>query len=472
MRRKYITKKVFSVTTIAIMFLMTLVPFQTSHADGLGSISGVVWTDVNMNGQRDAGEPRIQGKKVELYIGRNGQTINTFTDSNGAYQFTNLWSGDHLLSIIGDPGVLSTTMNAAGVDDTVDSDFDHGNWASLVIRLSVDQQRLNVDCGWWPEPNITPTPAPPTPTPTPTPGGGSISGVVWQDINPDGRRDEWENRRSGVWIGLRDGADQYITGTQADEEGNYAFTGLSAGTYHLDIGRPASSWFTITDAAGVDETLDSDFSGNVWPNAIVTLQEGQQAVLDCGFISMLDEVNTFTIYGFIWLDENRNGVWNDETLYREIEVSIYNVDTGTTDTVTSHNGRWEYVGRGTFDITFPIPDGYFLTATDAGADDFIDSDFSLLPNVSPSTATIRVKNDEGWYDLNMISVDVGAGIYGLNTPTPTLAADRTPTPTPVDPDIPQTGDHNEIALMILALGAGALLLIAALFWRRKSKQSM
>jgi len=57
-------------------------------------------------------------------------------------------------------------------------------------------------------------------------------------------------------------------------------------------------------------------------------------------------------------------------------------------------------------------------------------------------------------------------------PTPTLEPDRTPTPTPVDPNVPQTGDHNDVALIILVLGAGVALLVAALFWRGKSKQAV
>lgn len=153
------------------------------------------------------------------------------------------------------------------------------------------------------------------------------------------------------------------------------------------------------------------------------------------------------------------------------------------------------------------------TANSAGADVSsaqANTTISLIPATSMSHLADYGFTVDGWYwdktgaryastaDANKVeyvpnqsvALDVITGIRALTTPTPTptptptatpkptptptptLAADRTPTPTPVDPDIPQTGDHNEISLMILALGTGALLLIAALFWRRKSKQSM
>src|SRR5258708_5876801 len=58
-----------------------------------GSISGLVFNDLNGNGIKDAGELGIAN--VKILIGGSG--IEASTDANGVYQFTNLAAGTYTL---------------------------------------------------------------------------------------------------------------------------------------------------------------------------------------------------------------------------------------------------------------------------------------------------------------------------------------------------------------------------------------
>jgi hypothetical protein len=56
---------------------------------GAGTLNGTVWLDANFNKVPDAGEPRLQGWTVSLFL--NGvQLQSVLTDANGVYRFSNV----------------------------------------------------------------------------------------------------------------------------------------------------------------------------------------------------------------------------------------------------------------------------------------------------------------------------------------------------------------------------------------------
>jgi len=71
-------------------------------------------------------------------------------------------------------------------------------------------------------------PLPPPPPPPLPPTGGEISGAVYNDANGDGLRDPTEVGL-GSWFVMLAGTT--VPPVQTDANGNYAFTGLSAGSY-------------------------------------------------------------------------------------------------------------------------------------------------------------------------------------------------------------------------------------------------
>jgi hypothetical protein len=122
-----------------------------------------------------------------------------------------------------------------------------------------------------PIPPHTHTPTPPhtpTPTPTPTPAQSTLLGLVWEDRNRDGRRDEGEPGIPGLLVTLKPAAthllspqkDRYAT---ADADGLYRFEDVVPGAYALEIQTLPRHWPTtatrVTVAAALHQTVEVNF---------------------------------------------------------------------------------------------------------------------------------------------------------------------------------------------------------------------
>jgi len=74
----------------------------------VGAIRGVVFYDLDADGEREAGEPPVGG--VELRLSREGAPLATYTTmGDGLYQFTDLAEGPYALMQTDVPGYISTT---------------------------------------------------------------------------------------------------------------------------------------------------------------------------------------------------------------------------------------------------------------------------------------------------------------------------------------------------------------------------
>jgi hypothetical protein len=121
-----------------------------------GNVCGMVWSDTNNDGVRDAGELPIEGAVVTL----NG--FSTATDANGYYQFV-ADLGTHQVIVQIPPGLQPSPANV-GADDTIDSDGVSdglGNSVATIV-LTVDQGfTADTDFGF----GVTPVAQPGTGTP-------------------------------------------------------------------------------------------------------------------------------------------------------------------------------------------------------------------------------------------------------------------------------------------------------------------
>ena len=105
----------------------------------------------------------------------------TFTEGNGLYRFFNLTPGEQYRVRVYRPDGFVFTAQNAGSDDLIDSDVGFAGSASdyewsWFVTLSADEQKTDLDVGFYsivpiatPTPTNTPTLNPaPTSTPTPT----------------------------------------------------------------------------------------------------------------------------------------------------------------------------------------------------------------------------------------------------------------------------------------------------------------
>ena len=82
----------------------------------LGSISGTVWLDTNLNGVRNPGEPGMSGVTVSLRSGGCGGSVvaTATTSGSGGYSFTGLAAGNYCVSVALSCGTCSGYCSVAG----------------------------------------------------------------------------------------------------------------------------------------------------------------------------------------------------------------------------------------------------------------------------------------------------------------------------------------------------------------------
>jgi len=114
----------------------TVTATDPSHylGTGLASLGDTVWNDANSNGVQDNGEKGIAGALVKLML-PDGTTLNTTTDADGKYLFTDLVPGKYtvelVMSSIPTPSEGELKLTTAGSftvilaagDNDLDSDF-------------------------------------------------------------------------------------------------------------------------------------------------------------------------------------------------------------------------------------------------------------------------------------------------------------------------------------------------------------
>jgi serine-aspartate repeat-containing protein C/D/E len=191
----------------------------TQVSPTVGSISGFVVRDANLNGVIDLGEPGVSGATVQLFLG-GGFIQQTTTGANGGYSFTNLPTGFYQVveivpagytAVNSFGGVNGTALTATNIAVSVVANVNSsGN--NFLIRLV-----------------------------GPPPGGGpnTISGFAIRDLNTNGQADN-EPGLAGMFITLQDGTGTTVGTVLTDSTGAFSFTGLANGTYTLFASPPLS----------------------------------------------------------------------------------------------------------------------------------------------------------------------------------------------------------------------------------------
>lgn len=133
-------------------------PEDLNEKEHKNSVSGVAWLDINQDGQRQEGEPLLNGINVMLVDADNATSIKdkTITDSNGLYRFENLKKGKYIIIFIYDTNKYALTeYKKAGVNLLINSDAMNEEITlsgkkekvGLTEILSVDASIKNIDIG-------------------------------------------------------------------------------------------------------------------------------------------------------------------------------------------------------------------------------------------------------------------------------------------------------------------------------------
>jgi uncharacterized repeat protein (TIGR01451 family) len=205
-----------------------------------GAVGDFVWLDSNRDGIQDAGEDGISNVTVELL---QGDTVvrSAVTDAGGAYGFGSLCPATYTVRVKADTlpvGVIASPVNAGG-----DTATDSNAQSSTVVLSSYGSTDTSIDFGYN------------------TPCAATIGDLVWHDANLNGVQDSGELGIANVSVSLiRDGTTVAVDTT--DASGLYAFGGLCAGSYVVEV-NPGSlpgggGWLASPANAGANDAADSD----------------------------------------------------------------------------------------------------------------------------------------------------------------------------------------------------------------------
>ncbi len=344
-------------------------------------INGIVWHDINGNGQRDGGDGVCpQNVNVTLFDNSTGLTVTTNAsggpltnpvNTNNTYQFQDLPPGDYYVEF-SEPGGsyptgLHLTLQQVGAPAT-DSDPDRVTGQSDVIALN-GVNVTNIDAGYFLV--------------------GQVGDFVWEDLNGDGQQGGTEPGLGGISVELVFAAG----GTALDVDGNplgavnttaagsYIFDQVPPGTYQVqfEVNPVAASGNTLyftQQNIGPDAT-DSDANkttGLSEPSFVIVSAGPENIDIDAGYYQKC------TISDFTWHDLNGNGIQDGGEPGLDVGIVItklapagpFNEVDGVTayiPGISSAGGAYIYdnLPPGEYKLTFAKPANYFFTLQNAGS---------------------------------------------------------------------------------------------------------
>ncbi len=312
------------------------------------SVWGRVFADTNGNGLDDPADASQGGRTVQL-LDANGNTLSTTTTAGGGYySFSGLSNGQYAVRV-SPPSGWAVTLRDAG-DDTIDSDVD-STGRSDTFTLDSTNPVIARDAGLY--------------------QNGSISGRAWEDANGNGIFDSGETVLGSRTARLLDatGTTVIATTTTATSDGSYSFTGVTPGSYLVEI-VPGTGYALTTQYQGTDPTIDSD-GDPATSRAPVPVSSGLvMANIDFGLYRPVQ------ISGRVWVDTDADGVQDTgEVGLANALVTLYALDGRQVACVyTDSNGNYQFTGvaPGGYDLGFDQPSGqetaYDFTLQDQGSD--------------------------------------------------------------------------------------------------------
>ena len=277
-----------------------LVPGNNSSTASISvkhRVSGKVYYDANESSSYNNGEEPFKDVTVQL-VGADGNVVaTTTTDADGNYSFTGLDAGTYTVKV-------TKAGELAGLDQTEDPDGTKDN-ASGAITLNADHPvQENVNFGYVKK--------------------HAISGTVYLDQNRDKTKNTGDIDLSGVTVKLLDPSGNVVATTTTDADGNYSFTGLSDGTYTVQVDKTGP-------LADTEQTEDPSGQADSRSQAI-TFTRSDPDVINVNFGYAED----YTVSGTVYYDKDRSETLNNsEPGFDGITVKLLGEDGSVVATTTT-----------------------------------------------------------------------------------------------------------------------------------------
>ncbi|MBM0106000.1 carboxypeptidase regulatory-like domain-containing protein [Steroidobacter sp. S1-65] len=305
-----------NVSNSVALALVAGTPGVVDFGESTGSLSGVVFIDVDEDGVQDAEDVGVPGVTLTL-TGTDalGSAVNrnVVTNASGLYVFNDLLSGTYTITET-QPASLGDgleVLGAGNVGGTV------GNDVYSAISLPVGEQATGYNFGE---------------------SGSAVTGVVFRDFNRDGVQQAGDTAIENVTITLRDASNNVVATTTTAADGSYMIAGIPAGNYTVVETQPAG----YGSAATSPDTV-----------AVVVPTNG---VVTASFADTLS-----TLAGAVYIDLNSNGVRDaGEAGIASITVTLTGTDASgasvSRSVGTDSTGAFMFI-----DLLTPTAAGYTLT---------------------------------------------------------------------------------------------------------------
>jgi large repetitive protein len=281
-----------------------------------GTIAGNVYLDTNNDGLR-AGDTGIAGTSLSLLRSDGTVFATTTTAADGSYSFVNVPAGTYRV-VESQPSAFSDGKDTPGNGAAVGSSND-----SLVVTLPVGGSSTENNFGELPPP-VSP---------------GSISGVVFREVDGSPGKGATDTPISGVTVTLLNAAGEVVATTVTGTDGTYTFGSLAPGSYTVVETQPAG----LSDAADYPGTGTTSLAGN--DRIAVTVVAGGASTAN-NFSELAPVAGTATVSGNVYADANNDGVRAPaEAGIAGVVVELLNPVTGAVvaSTTTGADGSYSFV---------------------------------------------------------------------------------------------------------------------------------
>ena len=269
-------------------------------------------TDPNHNG--------IAGVTIQL-LNENGEFISeTVTNQDGFYQFADLNPGTYSVVEIQPNAYIDAQETIGSVDgEETGLSLTNDRFSQITLTSATAGTMYNF-CEHIP---------------------AEIHGTVYHDENDNGSLEAGEQRLGGVTVELLNDIGDVIESTTTDAQGEYWFTGLTAGTYSVRELQPATFQDGRDTVGNIDGTRTGDLQNDLLSN--IDLKFG-----DVGVEYNFGEIRLGSISGMVHGDANGDCNFEPSEGDRPLEGVVLQLmdESGTVIAETTTNANGEYIFDG------------------------------------------------------------------------------------------------------------------------------